>query len=307
MAAEIEEFERFVATHADGEPAFARVSAAFREYVPIEQCGPEIERRAQECVAEGRPASFLRLGDGEGNVLALALGEYPTLTAYCAREISTMHFGAAHVLQAAGPKLLHEFQMAIRNADVVGFPGPWVLPLLLAQRKRESTNVRSIYGVGAVYAYLERFAGELGLRSKTGSSASFSRELLPRYRALIEGRDIGLVSYHPELPEALRHRMGARSVAFHPVPEQANTLTTSRSDDTGHYPSRYRTLLEELREARPGVAYFVAAGMLGKVYCEAIRAAGGVALDIGAVADVWAGVRSRWSLGQETLDAWRVL
>jgi hypothetical protein len=308
MGAEIEEFNRFVATHADERTApFVRVSAAFREYVPAESCGPEIERRVQQCVAQGRAASFLRLGDGEGNLLALGLDTYPALTAYCAREISVMHFGAADVLLEAGPELHQGFHTAIRNAEVVGFPGPWVMPLLLRQRGEGSNVMRPIYGVGTVYAYLERFADELGLAHKMGSSAAFSRRLLPHYRGMIEHRDIGLVSCQDKLPDALRQRMGARSVAFYPVPEQANTATTSRSADTGHYPDRYHPLLEELRGARPGIVYFVAAGMLGKIYCEVIRAAGGIALDIGAVADIWAGVRSRRRVRPETLEQWRVL
>jgi hypothetical protein len=77
--------------------------------------------------------------------------------------------------------------------------------------------------------------------------------------------------------------------------------------DTGHYPGRYSVLVRELRRAQPRMLYFVAAGMLGKICCDVIRGAGGVAVDIGSVADLWAGVRSRRMFSNEELERWRIV
>jgi hypothetical protein len=305
-SAEIEEFDRFAATYPEPEVLFERVRDSFGEYVPTRSCGPEILRRIQECASQGRAASFVRLGDGEGNLMALGLDDYPALAAYGAREIAVMHFGAPEVLVTAGDELRSDFHTALRNADLIGFPGRWTLRFLLAMREQR-LDLRAIYGIGAVYAYLQQFSGDLDLGSKAGSSSAFHQALLPHYRTLVEGRDIGLVSCHHELPDGLRQRMGARSVAFYPVPRQAK-IADGEMADTGHYPRRYFALLEDLGRARPGIVYFVAAGMLGKVYCEAIRAAGSIAVDIGATADIWAGVRSRyWGQTKETFETWRVL
>ena len=41
------------------------------------------------------------------------------------------------------------------------------------------------------------------------------------------------------------------------------------------------------------LAVLVAAGVLGKVYCARIRAAGGIALDVGSAADHWCGHATR--------------
>ena len=304
--AELEEFEHFVAAYPEPEVLFERVRDSFGEYVPTRTCGPEILRRVEECVAQGREASFFRLGDGEGNLLGLGLDDYPALAAYCAREVSVMHFGAPDVLRAAGPDLRHDFHIALRHAELIGLPGRFSLRFLLAMRNQR-LDVRAIYGVGAVFRYLQQFGADLALSKKAGSSSAFHQSLLPHYRALIESRDIGLVSCHRELVQGLQRRMGARSVDFYPVPKQAKIIDGELTD-TEHYPERYGALLEELLSARPGILYFVAAGMLGKVYCEAIRAAGGIAVDIGATADIWAGVRSRyWGQSKETFDTWRVL
>jgi hypothetical protein len=299
-----EEFDRFGSNYGDPKLAFERVLSAFRDYLPNGSCAAEIARRVQKDVAQGRSASFIRLGDGEGNLIGLALGAYPALEAHCARKAARIHFGRSDVLLKAGSELQTSFRTAIRNAGLIGIPD-W-LAMQWAFANREFLGPRPIHGIGAVYMYLDRFADELEVGSKICCSNAFSRMLLPYYHALIEGNEIGLVSCHADLPEGLRRRMGARNVEFYPVPKQANTIP-GPPVDTGHYPGRYRDVLEELRGARPGVAYFVAAGMLGKVYCETIRSAGGVAVDIGSIADIWAGVRSRRRIPEETVDTWRVV
>jgi hypothetical protein len=302
----MEEFERFVSAYPEPEVLFERVRDTFGEYIPTRKCGPEILRRVEECVAQGREASFVRLGDGEGNLLGLGLDDHPALAAYCAREVSIMHFGAPDVLLTAGPDLRRDFHIALQHAELIGLPGRFSLRFLLAMRDQR-LDLRAIYGVGAVFRYLQRFATDLSISEKVGSSSAFHQQLLPHYRALVENRDIGLVSCHRELVQGLQRRMGARSVDFYAVPRQAKIIDGDMTD-TDHYPQRYRALLEELRSVRPGIVYFVAAGMPGKVYCEAIRSAGGIAVDIGATADIWAGVRSRyWGQTKETFDTWRLL
>jgi hypothetical protein len=300
----VDEFDQLVATGPGGIERWWSVRAAFREYVPDDSAGREFARRVQRHVSRGEPASFIRLGDGEGNLLALRLGTYPALSAYCARKASVRHFGAPEVLPRTAGELLEPFHVAIRNADAVGFPRGTALEVLLRNR-RSRIDVRGAYGIASVFAYLERFRDDLDLASKTGVSKMFHRDLLPYYQSLIDGRDIGLVSCHAELVDALRHRVGARSVTFYPVPKQA-TIGGQPGMDTGHVPGRCRELVEELRDCRPGMLYLVAAGIPAEIYCDVIRAAGGIALDIGSVADIWAGRRSRKITSQETVDRWRM-
>jgi hypothetical protein len=51
----------------------------------------------------------------------------------------------------------------------------------------------------------------------------------------------------------------------------------------------------------------VAAGILGKIYCDVIRAAGGVAVDIGHVADLWAGRETRSYDQAELVAQWSIV
>jgi O-methyltransferase len=66
-------------------------------------------------------------------------------------------------------------------------------------------------------------------------------------------------------------------------------------------------LLDELRGVQPGILYLVAAGMPGKVYCEAIRRHGGIALDIGHSIDVLAGVAGRKNVTEDVLDRYQIV
>jgi hypothetical protein len=52
---------------------------------------------------------------------------------------------------------------------------------------------------------------------------------------------------------------------------------------------------------RPGAVFLVAGGLLGKIYCDRIRALGDIALDIGALADAWMGHNTRGALLEAAL------
>lgn len=70
---------------------------------------------------------------------------------------------------------------------------------------------------------------------------------------------------------------------FHSVPGESHSTFEST-----HYPQRYRALRAILRAQPAGIA-LVGAGVLGKMYCADVANAGGVAIDMGAVFDVWSG------------------
>ena len=88
----------------DGGAEWKAVVAAFGEYLH-QGAGLDpwsgVARLIESCLESGRPGSFIRLGDGEGNLLALALGEYPVLAEYCARITSFRHLGSPELLPAA--------------------------------------------------------------------------------------------------------------------------------------------------------------------------------------------------------------
>ncbi len=61
-----------------------------------------------------------------------------------------------------------------------------------------------------------------------------------------------------------------------------------------HYPDRFREVQSRLQGADlRGWLVLVAAGLIGKPYLATAKAAGAVALDIGSIADLWAGYLTR--------------
>lgn len=57
-----------------------------------------------------------------------------------------------------------------------------------------------------------------------------------------------------------------------------------------HYPRVFVRILESIENCiGPGQLVLVSAGILGKIYCDAIRQRGGVAVDIGSVIDISSG------------------
>jgi hypothetical protein len=286
------------------------VQRVFAEHISRDASGPELAARIRRRLDAREPASFVRLGDGEGGLLAVAVPGYPALTDYCVREVSRRHLGTETALVDAAPELLDGYRDAIVHADVVGFPDRDALGWLLSALN--DRLIRSTFGVAMVLAYLEQLGQDGSLSRTAGSSFVFSLELLPHLPQLVHDRDVVLVTCHASLGPAVERELGARRARVLPVPIQAKLRPEQA--DTGHYPARYRELRHELSGAGAGVAprsgqlVLVAAGVLGKVYCEAARAAGAVAVDIGSSADIWAGVRSR-VVGQsaDLLDRYRIL
>ena len=79
----------------------------------------------------------------------------------------------------------------LRSADVLGIPNRGILRWV---SRLDPPRMYSAFGFASVFEYLERHAADLGLAGKVVASASFHIDLLPYYGALVEGRDIGLVS-----------------------------------------------------------------------------------------------------------------
>jgi hypothetical protein len=298
------EFAQLAASF-EGGPEWNAVVAAFGEYLdqsPELDPWSEVARLVESCLESGRPGSFVRLVDGEGNLLALELGEYPALTDYCARLCSLKHLGSADLLPDAAGELLPALRTTLRNSTLIGFPGPFGARLML----RRTPRPRPAQGLISVNRYLAKFAAELELGAKTGAPSGFHTGLLPHYGRLINGRRVGIVTCHEQLGAALRERLGARHVDLRPVPRQAH-FASDPASDTGHWPRRYHELREELREIEVGTLWLVAAGTVGKPYCEVIREAGGVAVDIGHVADIWVGMGTRSYDQTEALATWSIV
>jgi hypothetical protein len=251
-----------------------------------------------EKISGNIPASYIRISDGEGNLLPLSfdLGIGSNLSYYCSSKISYIHFGDYAVISRDSTFFGGMIRDAIDGADVVGLP-------LIGTIKRgfetpgEDLDVRAVsgnrcsYSLRGVYPY------------KKKASAWFSRDLLPHYSKILSmAESIGVIATYPELAAKLSSCFSMQNVFFHKVPTQAVFIKTDDRANTNHYPKAMEQIVAEINPPKRAV-YLVAAGLLGKHYCNVIKSRGGVAIDIGSVAEIWLGIQAR-GISREFIDKW---
>jgi hypothetical protein len=266
--------------------------------------GGAIARFLRERIEQRVPTSLIRLGDADGNVLFSGLGIYPELTTYNLEKISRIYFGAKSVMVEHREFFFDTVVEGIAHADLVGGPERGTIDRSF-DTPYPDLDVRGMCGMRGVYDYLATATDLSQLGEKIWASTWFSRALLPHYFDLVrELPFLGFVTCYPELEGVFRERAGITETASVTVPMQASIAKVHR--DIRHYPDAYPTILEQLRPPYEGAVYIVAAGILSKAYCTAIKQRGGIAIDVGSVADVWMGARTRPDMPNDFVEKWRL-
>jgi hypothetical protein len=266
-----------------------------------------LTQRLRAVIEAGRPASLIRLGDGEGNLLGACDREFVNLQRLSAQKAAEMHLG--HWLGGAALETLSRATFeAVANADIIGVPCgiriQRLYPSLESGRHEKRFDIRGACGtINALrYAYraLSPAAGD-----KIITNCWFHRDLLPAYTDILRGTSqLGLISCYPELPGKLRTAFGTEHVMFFPIPNQVSN--TGKRPAPPHYPDIFETIMQSLTGIGEGQLVLVAAGILGKIYCNRVKQCGGIALDIGSVADLWMGQRARRHHDAAYLGKWKL-
>lgn len=254
-----------------------------------------------------KPTSCIRISDGEGNLLPLGFGFQvgEMLVDYGLRKISLMHFGDESVITHNAKDFGSFFTKAIKNADLLGFPNFGTIERGF-HTEGAKIDVRAVAGNRLSYLLLHHMGVERGELEGVHSDAWFSRGLLPFYSDLVYGESkIGLISVYPELPSKLRNAFGVSEVEFIQVPKQAIFVPHAERKNTNHYPDAMTRIKASIRPNLEGQIFFVAAGLLGKRYCDRIKRNGGIAIDIGSIAEIWLGIKAR-GLDQDFIDKWKL-
>ena len=220
-----------------------------------------------------RPFSLVRLGDGE--LALLGIGQ-ESPREHTERSLGYW-FGPQHAPWTAFRGFAEELRDAVRNADLVGIPrvsrqlaeeyASYVVPIFERNRLR---SARSLYTDVAIHTWFQHL------------------------RALDEWlRDaefVGLITCR-DVAARVAQVFGVRRTALHRIPP--DFITTGAAASPPHYPDVYERLRREIAPPFQGALYLVGAGAFGKVYCDWVRARGGIAIDIGSIFDGWAGVHVR--------------
>lgn len=248
---------------------------------------------------EGRtPLSVLRLGDGEGAFLPCL----PEFTPH--RHDDQAHLFKVWWNRIAAPEdivfLEQALLEAVEDADLVGIPDLEQLSQQLTNLSDERLAQAPTRMMRGYLSAVEHVLGRAQTHPRGMLTASHFHEAFVTWRLWepMLGRvgTCSLITCHAALASRMQAQFGITVRRLHLLPPEAKWSKAFAETGAGnHYPERFEALRHEL-DVLPGELYLVAAGVLGKIYCQWIKAAGGVAVDIGSVADHWCGYRTRNSM-----------
>gem|GEM_PF-3702835 len=274
-------------------------------YFSHDRLGKELYEFISDKATQQTPFSIIRLGDGEG-CLAFR-NQFPNfskLANYVEARISEIMFGDKGTVPNALKAFFQSIQNATISADIIGI-SPLNFPLRrLDSESPENVDVRAICGVKAQIHWVKREM-QAGNIHGMFADAWLSRYLLPYYKKIVSlFPKVFIITGNPQLDTLMEAAFGV-SAHLIPIPTQ-RALRSSKSPENIHFPDRYITILNEIKNIPQGSLVLVGAGLLGKGYCAAIKESGSSSLDIGSVADIWSGAASRPGVKDAFLEKWRL-
>lgn len=166
-----------------------------------------------------------------------------------------------------------QVESAMKAADVLGLPTADVL-------RADRTNFGFL-------AEMQRVALNRPGQAFTGFEyAAALHDSVPFLRPMMSGLPfLGLVSPYPELARRLGHFCGIKDTQAITVPGAGRPAAPGKSKV-----EQLEQVLESITVPFRGALFLVGVpGPYGLLFCDRIRALGGIALDIGLVAGAWAG------------------
>lgn len=230
------------------------------------------------------PFSAIRLGDGEGRIMG-----YPEHTPLLQMsEIWTVWFGHNLFTEPYVAFIRDKLSEACRHADLIG------LPFGTPDFNSDFGRVEAIVQLGGYSGPNTRFCN-------AGVHLELERE--EGFRALLEGRaSVGLIGPR-DIRQAIRESFNVADPMWVVVPPEMRFSNLSDLEKIKHIlldPHLFEHFsnvlnfgIPNIMARGPGTLVLVGAGVLGKIYCYRVKQLGGVALDVGSMMDLWAGLKTR--------------
>ena len=241
----------------------------------------EVAMEVCHALSSGLPYSLIRLGDGEGRVIA-----WPNRISNAMLNRHLRYwFGRDDFSDLDRLGLKWGLGRSILEANCVGLPMEyheeintwWRIPVEWWQENEPE--------IGVCDHDVNLQMWDRGMLDEMWG-ASYERRL-----GLVTCRDVGpALADFLEIPDDRAYTVR--------VPEEGHTGRKG----TDHWPDGFQRTVQQIMGLGNlrGELWLVGAGILGKTYCAIIKARGGVALDVGSLFDGWAGVVSRSYLSDGT-------
>lgn len=259
-----------------------RLAAAEGRFINVE----ELERMLFGAIEDGRSFSIARLGDGEGAWTYISAEDeirYGTLYNENRRSFLNDWFGDETLLyDESFLQFALRLQEDVVQNDVIGITD--------VDRLMHEGRLMSMRGLTTSINLLREHGFFSGMTGKSLYCSNSIHHDLHRRGSLIEavkGRKVGLISSHQNLGDILR-KQGADIRFMHLVPgDSRNFWRNAHGEIVKQWPESYAEISQEICNSDlRGTVVLVAAGFVGKQYMPLIRQQGGVAIDVGYVADI---------------------
>ncbi len=262
-------------------------------------------------IIQKKPFSFIRLGDGEGNILFWGKyrNEYPELARFCLRRIWNLMFGAVKLPDESILEMIYtKMSNAALEADYLGIHTHQQVEKMLSQLSSKDTEKDFRGGIGVLNTW-DWFSVLDSKQQKSGRTLvkwHVNRIMLDKYDELINyAEDVSLITCYQELLPRLHTYYNIQEGKSYLIPPQA--LNIKATPEKSHFPEVFHQIEKELRESDlKNKLFFVGAGLLGKLYCNTIRKSGGMAIDVGSVMDVWMGLGVRGYQNSDFINKYKL-
>lgn len=248
----------------------------------------EMHKVLISAVDKKSPFCFLRLGDGEGAILqALQNNIYGPFSQRNGERFESRWFGSSsNEVHKKVMSVASELESRVSEADIVGIPQySWIARMLRDKQ------------MPAVFNAIE--ASDVAIRAGISKTADVGVCLAMEQRGLLldvvrHAGKVDLITSRRDLGAALSDAVGVAVGTTYLIPPPSSDPGSrdgelSRGD---HLFGRFDELRGSL-DVAAGSVVLIAAGFLGKIYALDIKRQGGIAIDIGHVADRWVGYESR--------------
>jgi hypothetical protein len=233
-------------------------------------------QRIRDSVKDHSSLSVLRVGDGEGRFVS-PLGSTPAIAREAYEAARRLWFWNSPLadLQA----IFDRMKAAYVDASIVGINPPYRV-------KFEYRN--SILGyVGVVNGNI--FAENSAVRN-TVENWLFNSLGDAFFREVIQtAKNVTFIGPHRDADEVLS-AFGATSCSLILTPSDG---IVANAVSRPHYPEVFEDVLRRIEAGAFGRLVLISSGVYAKIYADAVRKAGGVALDIGSVSDRWMKLETR--------------
>ena len=213
---------------------------------------------------------------------------YEKLLAFCRSDRASVWVGKEASTKPSDTYLsqLLKINNAIDNADICAIPYPsWV---------DHEFSIASICGIVSLSSLaLYRYKKTQLLCDQRIHVSLWRSGLLPRL--LNKCPEIGLVSCHHSLAKVLAKKYNIEHIEYYFVTGEVGHAKSLPPGATlgVHYPQQFNYIMDSISRPLNGKIFLIAAGILGKFYCQRVKESGGVAIDIGSVADALCGYKTR--------------